>query len=53
MQKNERGRIDLACSINYNAELPTCLHQNKPDLVSKKARKSQIAVLKHIHIKYA
>jgi len=34
---------------NYTTGLPTCLHQRKPDLV----RQSQIAGLRHIHIKHA
>jgi len=45
--------VKMSLTACYSAGLPTCLHQRKPDLVPKKARKSQIAVLRHIHIKHA
>jgi len=42
-------RTHKTCCPTFNAiyipGLPTCFHQNKPDVVPKKARKSQTAVL--------
>jgi len=35
--------------LNYTTGLPTCLHQRSQTL----SQKSQIAVLRHIHIKHA
>jgi len=43
--------IDKKVYCNRKTGLPTCcLYEKKADLAPKKARKSQIAVLRHIHI---
>jgi len=46
--EHRKGTAGLAGARVANLSL----HQKKPDLVPKKARKSQIAVLRHIHMKH-